>query len=259
MTDIIGKIPEFTTDETTVSPETEVKEVETTTVPPETDTPAPPAEKPLPEVGEENPEPPVQDELAGAIKGLQEERAKLLKEVIELKGQKRQIKQDQIKVVQDRLDELKDLHPQDVETIERVLRAKGLMTRKEADQMFYEAVKEEELNKFLEKYPEYKPENDPGDANWNAIQREIGYYKMPESPRQIGEILERAHRGVVRVTPNLESLATRKRQVQIASVGQGGAQKQVSSPKFDSDRRSMLRQGGFSEEDIQSMERRASS
>ena len=150
--DTIGKIPEFTQDETTEvvgeKPPEEIKELPLET------------EAPLEELDENIQEP----DIEGAIKGLQEERVKLLREVSELKGQKRQIKQDGLAVIQSQIDELKDLHPQDVEVIERVLRAKGLMTREEADKMFYEAVKDEELNKFLEKYPEYKPENDKEDA-----------------------------------------------------------------------------------------------
>ncbi len=127
------------------------------------------------------------------------------------------------------------------------------MTRQEADKMFYEAVKDEELNKFLERYPEYKPENDPGDAHWNALQRELAYYRQPENPRQVAEVLERAHRGILKIPSDL---STRKRQVEIASVGKGGEQKSQASgaAKFDPDRRAMLARGGFSEEDIQKME-----
>lgn len=262
MANQIGGIPEFTQDEITpVTPEVppeEVKEAQPEPVEPEKDTPAPPAEKPLPEAGKEEYSEPLDQEVKKAINSLQEDRAKLLKEISELRGQKRQLKQTQLEAVQEKIDELKDLHPQDVEVIERVLRAKGLMTRKEANQMFYEAVKEEELNKFLEKYPEYKPENDPGDANWNALQRELGYYRTPDNPRQIADILERSHRSIVR-PPSDFGLASRKRQVEIASVGRGGAQRSSTIPKLDPVRRSIYERGGWTEEEIQQIEKKLSS
>ena len=247
MADIIGKIPEFTQEETV-----EVKEPvpdPTTEQLPEKETPAPPAEKPTESVETQGEEAPSQD---NAIQALQTERVKLLKEISELRGQKREIKQEQLERNQAQIDELKDLHPDDVATIDRVLRAKGFMTKQEADGMFYEAVKNEELNKFLEKYPEYKPENDPGDVNWSSLTREIGLYKMPANPRQVAEILDRAHRAIVKAPTNLQP---QRRQVQIAGAGRGGSQPGGSSKSLDSDRRAMLKQGGWSEEEIRKIEK----
>lgn len=246
----IGTIPEFTSDETPVS-EPIPEEVKPTEEVEETDTPAPPAEKPDGDVPVEESAP--SQEVDSAVQGLQNERVKLLKEISELKGQKREIKQEQLDRNQAQLDELKDLHPDDVATIDRVLRAKGFMTKQEADKMFYDAVKDEELNKFLEKYPEYKPENDPSDTNWSTLQRELGYYRMPENPRQLTEVLERAHRSVVKV-PMTASLPAQKRQIEVASVGAGGAQRSAPSQKLDPTHRSMLK--GFTDEEIQTIESR---
>lgn len=251
MENTIGIIPEFTSDETPISepiPE-EVK-------PLETDTPAPPAEKPDEIVIEESPAP-SQEEIHRAEQGLQTELVKLRKEIAELRGQKREIKQEQIDSVQAQIDELKDMHPDDVATIDRVLRAKGYMTKPEADKMFYEAVKNEELNKFLEKYPEYKPENDPDDVNWTTLQRELGYYRTPENPREIAQLLERAHRGVVKV-PSGPSIAPQKRQLETAQVGGGGVQRSSPQATLDPDKRAMLKQGGFTDEEIQSIESKLS-
>ena len=252
---IVGNIPEFTQDGTVpqepVAEEVKQDEVVQPELPPETDTPIPPVDKPLSRDAKEEYS---EDAVQAAVKGLKDERVKLLKEISELKGQKRQIKQDKLDIIQDRIDELKDLHPDDVSTIERVLKAKGLMTKDEANKMFYESVKDEELNKFLDVYPEYKPENDPGDANWTALQRELGFYRMPENPRQVREILERAHRSIVRV-PNDLNIPVRKRQVEVASAGTGGMQR--SSPtgnKLSPEKRAMLK--GFTEEEIQAMEQK---
>lgn len=262
MDNTIGTIPEFTSDET-VQPAAkpaeapipeEVKQDEEgdqIIVPAkEKDTPAPPAEKPDEQVVVESPAP--QDETAKAIEGLQKQRVELLKEISELRGTKREIKQDQLDVVQAQIDELKDLNPADVAMIEKVLRGKGYVPKQEVQKMFYDAVKTEKTNEFLEKYPEYKPENDPGDVNWTMLQREIAYYKPPADPHQIIDILERAHRSIVKV-PSGVSQAPQKRQVQIASVGGGGTQRPSSpSVKLDPEKRSMLK--GFTPEEIQEME-----
>jgi hypothetical protein len=257
----IGKIPEFTSDETShEEPIEEVKpEAAIEVAPIEKETPVPPTEKPLAPSKEEYSEP-MTVEDKNAVQGLLNERVKLLKEISELKGQKRELKQEQLQRVQTQIDELKDLHPQDVEVIDRVLRAKGFITREEAESMHYKAVENEELNKFLEKYPEYKPENDPNDANWAMLQREIALYKQPSNPRQIAEILDRAHRAIVRAPAKVVSdpVIAKKRQVEIASAGSGGSQRSSPVTKFDSAKRAMLERGGWSEEEIQKMESKSS-
>ena len=254
----LGKIPDFTEDSTPEAVKEEVKEPVVEETPEVKETPEPPAEKPLDTEIKVDTAPLVENnqELEKALTGLQTERVKLLKEISELKGQRREIKQDQLTRVEKQLDDLKDLHPDDVSVIDRVLRAKGYMTKEESNQMFYESVKQSELSKFLDKYPEYKPENDPNDTNWNALQRELGYYKLQTDPHQVQEILERSHRMIVKV-PSGQDTSAKKRQLEVASHGAGGAQRLSPSGKtLDPDRVAMLKQGGFTDEDIKSMESR---
>src|SRR3990167_5045619 len=178
----IGKLPEFSSDEAPETKEVEVKEEEK-------DTPSnPPEEKPTEteEVADETKET-EQNESERALAALQKERAKLLKEISELKGQRREIKQEKLKEVEQNIDDIKDVNPEDVSLIDRVLRAKGYMTKDEANRMFYETVKQETLDKFLSKYPEYRPENDPDDIHWIAFQRQIEKekelgYSLPKNP-----------------------------------------------------------------------------
>ena len=257
---VINGIPEFTKNETVdieevkeAAAEEVVEEVK------ETPTELPAEEKPAQEEQETSESDDTGEnvlELKQAVQGLQDEKVKLLKELQDLRGSRREIKQVELEKVQDKIDELKDLHPDDVNTIDRVIRAKGFVTQKEASQMFYKAVQDEELNKFLAKYPEYKPENDSNDLNWNSLQKELSFYRMPVDPHQMAEVLERAHKSILRVSGD-RSLSLKKRQVQTASVGSGGTPRS-SSPKItlDSDRKAMLRQGGFTEEDIAEMEKR---
>lgn len=255
MAEIVGKIPEFTTDETPKGEVAEVKQPAVEEQPEEKETPAsPPEEKPLESDTPKDDTPaPSQPELDKAIQGLQEERVKLLKEITDLRGQKREIKQEQIQKVEDKIDELKDLHPDDVAIIDRVLRGKGYLTKAEADNMLFEAVKREEINKFLEKYPEYKPENDRDDTNWNLIQSEMALYRTPGDARQIGQLLERAHRSIVKV-PSERNIPAQKRAIEVASKGSGGVQRSSTSKTFDPARRAMFERGGWSEEEIRKME-----
>lgn len=255
MADIVGKIPEFTSEE--AQPERVLEEVVQPTeevteevAPTEKETPIPPIEKPTEQeiVG-------VASESQGntEIVALQTERVKLLKEITELRGQRREIKQEQIAKVEQQIDDLKEVNPDDVNLIDRVLRAKGYVNKAEASQMFYEAVKQEELNKFLEKYPEYKPENDREDINWSSLQKEIGYYKMPTDPHQIRDVLERAHRS----TPKIPStnIAPQRRQVQIASVGGGGAQRSAPSKALNPHLASLAESHlqGFTDEEMKTI------
>lgn len=264
MAQIIGSIPEFSEDgvppQESPVVEEEVKEIAPAAIE-EKDTPELPAEKPGQPAVDISETPVVESQdVIEANRGLQEERVKLLKEISELRGQRREIKQDQLKRVEQQIDELKDVNPNDVNLIERVIRSKGYMTKEESNRMFYETVKQEELNKFLEKYPEYRPENDPNDLNWNALQRELGYYRSPENPHQIADLLERSHKVIARVPSAPVNTATKQRQVQLASAGSGGSQRvsQSVGKTLDPERKAMLKSGGFSDEDIASMEKRLS-
>lgn len=261
----VGSIPEFTSDEGAAVPEEVKQPVVEETAEEVKETPEPPAEKPddtpiVEDTRELNPVGNVQ-ELQKAVQGLQEERVQLRKEISELRGQRREIKQDQLARVEQQIDQLKDVNPDDVSVIEKVLRAKGYMTKEESSQMFYEAVKQEELNKFLDKFPEYKPENDPNDTNWAALQRELGFYRTPANPHQVYDLLERSHRAIVKV-PSGQSvpIQAKQRQVQLAGAGSGGTQRpSPSGTPIDPDKKAMLRQGGFSEEEITNMEKRLNS
>ena len=258
----IGSIPEFTVDET-VEGKDEVKEPVDETVE-ETETPAElPSEdkKPLEEAkaplkdDAEIPEEILGKAVARATEGLRGELVNLKKELATAKGADRMFIQGKIETAQDKIDELKDVAPEDVSLIDRVLRAKGYITKDESSKMHYEAVKNEEISKFLDKFPEYKPENDPGDLNWSALQRQINsWYRMPGDPRLVGELLARAHKDVAKPLSD-RGLEVKKQQVKVASSGASGAQR--SSPKPANGRLSDLMRThmqGWSEEEIRNLE-----
>ena len=264
-------VPEFTTDESTPV-RTGMKEVEESSteatgeelVEKETGTPSePPAEEKLEEEAQKvEPQPVDTGTLEHELEALKREKSDLIKQVIDLRGQRRELV-DQGKstvVVDQKVEDLKDIHPDDAALIEKYVRAKGYVTKDEMHKVYYDNVKNEVLNAFLEKFPEYKPENDPHDLKWSTLSKEMGLYRMPENPHQISELLQRAHSSVSgSATGGRRSLAStevQRRQVQTAGVGSGGTQRPSSrGGTLEPSRRAMLERGGWSEEEIKKIEK----
>lgn len=248
----IDMVPKFA-DEGEAQPEEVVETVqETTPEVPEEPSPEEPAE-PAPQEAEA----PQEDEREKELEGLRREKARLIQEVQALRGQKRDLKKEELVTVNEKIDELKDVHPDDAKLVEKVLRAKGMISQEEARKMFYDSVKKEQLDAFLDEFPEYKPENDPTDANWNALNREFALYRLPDDPRQIKAILKRAHQAIQDSSPKEErTIEVKRQQVKTASAGSSGVQKSPSTKSFDPYKRVMLQNGGFSDEDIKRMEER---
>ncbi|MEK7111941.1 MAG: hypothetical protein AAB875_01300 [Patescibacteria group bacterium] len=201
------------------------------------------------------------DVLEKQLTGLQQEKDKLLEEVKHLRGSRRELKEQQlVKVQQDIItttDELSDVNPDDKHLIERVterlLRQKGIVTKQETQQMYYESVKQQVVAEFLEKYPEYKPENDSQDVNWNSLQRELADYRMPESPHEIRRVLEKAHKAISPNVPDT-SIAVKKRTVETASAGAGGTQRSSSGKTLSFEQRRRYEDGGWSKDEIKEIE-----
>lgn len=248
----LNMVPEFTPEEPMVQekvqplePPTEVEEKETPSEPPA-------EEKP---VLEGEPSQSVDTgELEKQVQGLQTEREKLLGEIRDLRGQRREIKQQELQKVDSKIDELKDIHPEDAALIDKVLRSKGYITRQESHEMFYKAVENDKISQFLNKFPEYKPENDPNDLNWNALIREFQIYRKPDDPHQIGLLLERAHQAIAKPAGGQE-IPAKRQQLKTASVGSGGIQRSSSGKTLDEDKRAMLIHGGWSKEEISKIEK----
>ena len=264
--------PEFTPSDGPV--EQEVKQTETET--PEEQ--LPPQEKPAEETeptGEQEAVKPEgeevvsedtqvsgkETELQSAIQGLEATKKALLEDINDLRGERRTLREAQVQKVETQLatakDELKDLHPDDIKTIERIAKARGFVSKEEVKRMYYDNVKNDTLNEFLNKYPQYKPENDPNDVKWRALNSQIAtWYKMPENPRQIMAVLERAHKDISPAETSERSVSALKKQVKTASVGAGGATARSSTGQtLTPSQKEDLRRGGWTEEDIKNIEK----
>lgn len=255
----VGSIPEFSSDsEQTGTEQIEESSIEAIAeeVVEEKETPSEPAaadeksEQPADKVSE--------DTTANKeLEGLRDEKSKLIQELVTLRGAKRDLKQEEILKVEQKIDELQDVNPEDVALIEKVLKSKGYVRKDEVDKTIYERVENQEKDSFLEKYPEYKPENDPNDLNWNALMREFGLYARPKDPKMVSALLERAHKAIVKPAGD-RSIEAKKEIIKTASAGSGNTQRSSSnnSFKFDASTRAMLENGGFSADEIAKMEAR---
>ena len=270
----IGKMPEFTSEDTppevtaeattesVVEQTEEVEEKETPTVPPAVKEPD---DKEVEKVEKVEPEVVVDSniklevgELKREIEGLSVARKELIADLKDLRGLKRDLQQEKIdkleNQIKDKEDTLNDINPNDVDVIDRVLKAKGYVPRQEINKMFYEERKNEEIAKFLSEFPEYSEKNDPDNKMFGPLLQEVGLYKEPTDPALWGTILRRAHR-VLSSNKNVGgSVEVKKQLIKTASVGAKGASKPTSAKPMDDRRRRLLEDAGFSEEEIRGME-----
>src|SRR3990167_7431828 len=105
----VGKIPDFTEE----TPEEQVVEKETL---PEEETSE---EQPL-DSNKEDTQPSAQ-EVETELERLRRDKTDLIKEIRELRGTKREVKEEKLKQVEQHMDDLRDLHPDDTAMIDRVL------------------------------------------------------------------------------------------------------------------------------------------
>ena len=275
----IGKTPEFTEDTPSEelgkkvsgqSPEEiaenpAIKEKETPSEPPAEEKPADeqPKEVPSEDIGVLKEK--LRDELRQELKtevekevhGLRDAKKELILELGELRGERRRAKEAEIREVQDKIDDLKDLHPQDVEIVERILQAKGYVAKRDIDKMLYESRKQEEIAKFLSEFREYSEENDLDRKRFDPLLKEVSLYKEPEDPKMWGTLLRRAHKALTGTqTTDDRAIPVKKQQLKVAGVGAGGSQRSSSVSPFDEKKRQRLSDGGWSEEEIRGMEQR---
>lgn len=262
----IERLPEVTENEPEgeevkeTSPEEETDEVaaveeEETETPSETSPEEKPEEEPAPEK-----ESPSEEK---EITGLSEQREKLLAEIRELRKERREVREKQEEgisppvVLPKKEEELGDVADSDVALIEKVLKAKGYVRKEELQATTYNEVIENEKNSFLERHPEYKPENDTDDKLWNALKHELyTYYKKPDNPRDMGKVLEKIHSALNHGTlPTKSSATSRASAERIKTVSKSGSGRAAEgSPKVQTVEgvtRSMF--SGFTEDELKEL------
>lgn len=164
-------------------------------------------------------------------------------------------------------DELKDIDPNDIQRIEKILKVKGYVSKAELEAIetqrkteTYETVKAAQVKAFTDEFPEYRKDKDPDDTRWNALLAEFSLYKLPQDPHKIGELLKRAHDRVRPSNRTIDPLQAAKilaRQKanktatdhQTGGAASGGEAKSKPSKIKVENARDYLK--GFSDEDIQ--------
>ena len=196
------------------------------------------------------------DEDEKKVIGLKAEEERLRSQIVELRKERREIKSQPIKEESLIVEDLKDVAEADIQVIEKVLKAKGYVKKDEIDSMTYTERLETYKNDWLEKHPEYLPENDPDDKNWNALQKEINtFYKAPADPKKIMGVLERAHRelkgtSLMPQRKSSQTLAAKEKLKVNSMAGKGGGTKQAPKIKSNLDK-SYLK--GFTEEELEEL------
>jgi hypothetical protein len=265
----IGSIPEFTKEEDI--PIEEVKPVEE--IPPQE---VPPEEKPAEEpesTGEQEAVKPAdkvvispdtkpnevqEKELEREVMGLSKEANALKEEIKTLRGERREIKQAQLETVETQIKEsqsvLEGINPEDVAVVEKIVKSRGFVSKDEINKIFYNKVKDEQLNSFLDRYPEFKVENDPHDRNWNSLVNELKWFRQPDDPKKWGDLLERARKAVSPTSVG-EVKPSVTRQIKTASMGTGGNKASSSLKSLTPAQREAYSRGGFTEEEIANIEK----
>lgn len=194
------------------------------------------------------------------VEALRKERERILNEIRDLRTERRELRSKPVEpliVDKPKEDELTDVNPADVTLIEKVLRSKGYVHKDELQQHTYKKEADAVKDAWLEKHPEYLPENDPDDANWKALNTAIqSYFKAPANPKDVSRILDMAHAMVsprnplpVRTGATTEAA---KQKIAVSSKGASGAgsKSTSASPSKDVSKEHLK---GFSDEDIKEL------
>jgi hypothetical protein len=197
-----------------------------------------------------------------AINALKQQREQLMKDIVELRRERRQVrdqKPEPLIIPAEGAGDDMQIAEADLKLIELAAKRLGLVRKDEAMQMQQTATYQEKLdtykNEWLNQHPEYLPENDPDDKNWNQLKSTIDtYFKAPGSPKEIVKVLDAAHKMVnphaVLPIRQKASVDAAKEKITSASkaVGTGTSSKSGSPQK-----RGGVNAGafvGFSEEEI---------
>jgi hypothetical protein len=88
---------------------------------------------------------------------------------------------------------------EDVELFKTYAKAAGIPFRDDIESLKkdqYVETQRQVVDKFLDEFPQYKPENDKDDSQWGKIQAELGLYKNPQNPKEWYALLKRAHSSI---------------------------------------------------------------
>lgn len=202
---------------------------------------------------------------------LHKDYTKKTQELAELKRTRQSQEEGKIEKKKEKPD-LSKFRQEDITYFEQLASALGYAKSEEIEQRevkarigHYESVKREEIKKFLDSHPEYKPENDSDDLRWNAIKAEFDLYKIPEDPKNFNQLLERAHRTISGTSQSTDSkkiadIIARKKAAASGQTSMGGGGGESKSTGVKSKKMEQLSKiaaegglSGYSKEEIEEM------
>lgn len=77
----------------------------------------------------------------------------------------------------------------------------GFVRKDQLTSSTFQERSQEVLDTFLDKHPEYLPENDKDGTLWNAFKAEYANFKQPTNPKDFQKIFDRVHREVFNIKP----------------------------------------------------------
>lgn len=117
-----------------------------------------------------------------------------------------------------------------------------------------------ELNTFLDKHPEYSPENDKDGTLWNQFKTEYSLYKQPANPRDFQKIFNKIHGeivgGAIKPKGDLNKIKAAQEKTKVASHDGGSPARSRPAVKNhvqsnEGVRFDMLK--GFSDEELEDL------
>lgn len=154
---------------------------------------------------------------------------------------------------------LSKYRPEEIKALQEVAEALGFVKADQLQTKTYGDKGQEYLDSFLDKHPEYSPENDTDGKLWDAFKGEFGIYKQPSDPRDFPRIFNKVHAAVFGLQPQgaggKTAAATEK--VTVASRGSAAAPSNTARPAARAAaapaglRKDMLK--GFTAEEMEEM------
>ena len=178
-----------------------------------------------------------------AIAALEATRDKLRAEVTQMREERRRERAKPLILEKGEELDLSDVAEQDIAVIEKVLRAKGYVSKSELQTLSYQEKLEASKDEWLQAHPEYQPANDPDDTNWGKLQETLKLFASPSDPKDVKRVLDMAHayiRPVVAPTKNSAGTASATEKLIIASKGASGGSSTKPAPSAKSSELSKL-------------------
>ena len=97
----------------------------------------------------------------------------------------------------------------------------GFVRQEQLNKNSFQEKASETLDNFLEKHPEYLPQNDKDNLLWNRFKEEYGLYRPAQTVKELNKILNKVHREVFGIKPAtaLDKNVAAKEKIKVASHG----------------------------------------